>query len=338
MANMSKLKTVLGWTWAIFCGLGALAALVGAGSTASFGWRACGALSLLVCGAMSLPPLWQAIRKREIAVATWARWAIGFAAFLAYGQFLPSKNYERPAATASSGAEQSAQSSATSEKPKSLQSDELAQIEAKFEKGAVSPMSKDAYPKMYAKLGTAAFERANDLTRWAAVAIARSKKCSKLDDFGVSDDSTRKEIRWYGYCDGAKTVPQQFIVTEAQAIAARTAFDPKATADARAAAAKVAAVEQRQDRWKDFDEAAALTACDQTVTSSAVNRRSVDIAWGRDIQKDDETMRVIIERDFEAGNAMGGTISSRYRCELDGNTGRITKLMIRELTGWHKVL
>jgi hypothetical protein len=320
MANMSKLKTVLCWTWAIFCGLGALGALKSPGIG--------GAIALLICGAMTLPPLWKLIRDKGIAVPVWARSVAAIVAFSVFASMLPSNGKAPSTApfappTANGG---------------KAAPNELARIEAKIENGAVLQMTKAAYPKFYASLGSGAFDRANELTRWAAVAIARSEKCSKLDIFGVSDDSTRKEIRWYGYCDGANTVPQQFIVTEAQAIAARTTFDPKATADARAAAAKVAVVEQRQDRWKDFDEAAALTTCDQTVTSSAVNRSSVDIAWGRDIQKDDDTMRVIIERDFEAGNAMGGTISSRYRCELDGNTGRITKLMIRELTGWRKVL
>jgi len=317
---MQKLGAVLGWIWAIICCIAALGAISNPGIV--------GAVALLICGAMSLPPLWKFICDKGIAVPVWARSVAGIAAFSVFASMLPSNG--------------KAPSSAPSAVPTANGSDaapnELARIEAKFEKGAVSPMSKDEYPKMYANLGNAAFERANDLTRWAAVAIARSEKCSKLDLVGVSDDSSRKEIRWFGNCDGAIAVRQQFIVTEAQAIAARTTFDPKANADARAAAAKVAAVEQRQDRWKDFDEAAALTMCDEIVTASAVNRRSVDIAWGRDIQKDDDTMRVIIERDFEAGNAMGGTISSRYRCELDGNTGRITKLMIRELTGWRKVL
>jgi hypothetical protein len=318
--KMGKLKTVLGWTWAIICGLGALGALKSPGIG--------GAIALLICGAMSLPPLWRLIRDKGIAVPVWARSVAGIVAFSVFASMLP-KNGKAPSSAPSAVATANSGDAAPND---------LARIEAKIEKGAVSQMTKAAYPKMYANLGNAAFDRANELTRWAAVAIARSEKCSKLDLVGVSDDSSRKEIRWFGNCDGAIAVQQQFIVTEAQAVAARTTFDPKANADARAAAAKVAAVEQRQDRWKDFDEAAALTACDQTVTSSAVNRSSVDIAWGRDIQKDDDTMRVIIERDFEAGNAMGGTISSRYRCELDGNTGRITKLMIRELMGWRKIL
>lgn len=90
--------------------------------------------------------------------------------------------------------------------------------------------------------------------------------------------------------------------------------------------------------WEDFDETTAVTMCDQMVTATAVNRGSVDTAWRWNVSKDNTHGRATIERDFDAKNAMGGTISSRYRCVVDRTGSRVLGLSIRELDGWRKLI
>ena len=69
----------------------------------------------------------------------------------------------------------------------------------------------------------------------------------------------------------------------------------------------------------------------------AINSGSVDFAWRWDTERNPDTGIVTFQRDFDAQNAMGGTISSRYQCEVNADRGRVTKVMIRELDGWRTV-
>ena len=48
---------------------------------------------------------------------------------------------------------------------------------------------------------------------------------------------------------------------------------------------------------------------------------------------------MIFQGDFEAKNGFGGTISSRYHCEVDADHGsRVVKLRYRDGNGWHKLI
>lgn len=90
--------------------------------------------------------------------------------------------------------------------------------------------------------------------------------------------------------------------------------------------------------WADFDETWAVSQCDQLVAATAVNRGSVDTAWRWSVFKDNDKGQATIERDFDAQNAIGGTISSRYRCVVDRTGRRVLSLSIRELSGWRKLM
>lgn len=76
----------------------------------------------------------------------------------------------------------------------------LERAEAKIAPDAVMLMDKADYSKTYAKLGADQFNRANDLTRWAAVAAAEATNCERVELIGLSDQSTRKELQWYVEC------------------------------------------------------------------------------------------------------------------------------------------
>lgn len=90
--------------------------------------------------------------------------------------------------------------------------------------------------------------------------------------------------------------------------------------------------------WVDFDEPTAVVLCDQMVAATAVNRGSVKTAWRWTVSKNGTDGRATIERDFEAKNALGGEISSRYRCVVDRTGRQIIDLSVRELGGWRKVM
>ncbi|WP_447759003.1 hypothetical protein [Sphingopyxis fribergensis] len=196
-------------------------------------------------------------------------------------------------------------------------------------------MTKAGYPKMYKQLGPAKFDTANELMSWAVLAAANSKQCSEVTDIGVSDKSTRKAITWYVDCKNS----ERFMISEEQAIATRDQYDPSASPEAKARAAKVAVAEPKSARWKSFKEGDAVTACRTLVQSTMTNQRSFDAAWTWDSQKDDDTGLVTLQQDFNAQNGFGATISSRYSCVVNADQGsRIVKLSIREAAGWRKVI
>jgi hypothetical protein len=215
-----------------------------------------------------------------------------------------------------------------------LLAERLAAIEKKVIDGAVMPMSRKAFPKMYALLGKTRFDEANELTRWAAVAAAKSAQCPQIDNVDVSGKATSARLVWFTDCSNK----ERFMISEEQAKAARTEFDLKTKPEERAVAASMPIALPRSARWKDFKEADAVSQCDILIMRTAVNRSSVDTAWGWDTFKDDDTGHVTIERDYDAQNAFGATISSRYRCIFDADTKRVIGLSIREVTGWRKLL
>ena len=65
----------------------------------------------------------------------------------------------------------------------------LERAEAKIAPDAVMLMDKADYSKTYAKLGADQFNRANNLTRWAAVAAAEAPNCERVELIGLSDQS-----------------------------------------------------------------------------------------------------------------------------------------------------
>ncbi len=112
----------------------------------------------------------------------------------------------------------------------------LAEIEAKVTEHAILLMDRRSFSKTYDKLGKAQFANANGLMRWAAVSVAASDRCAKVEDIGVSDQATRMDIKWYVDCSN----DQRFMVSQEQAEAAKGRYDPTATPEARTAALKVA--------------------------------------------------------------------------------------------------
>lgn len=211
----------------------------------------------------------------------------------------------------------------------------LEQVSEKLDPDAVSLMTKADFSKTYAKLGKAQFDNANDLTHWAALAAAESDQCPKVDLVAVSDKATRKGIVWFADCSNG----ERFFVSEEQARAARDRLDPKASPDARTKAEALAIAEPKSARWKRFNEAEAVSACDLLTQKAMLVPGSFSTGWSRwAIDKNDDTGVVTIERDFKSENAYSMKINGRYRCLVDGDDGNVKGLSIREPDGWRKFI
>jgi hypothetical protein len=144
-----------------------------------------------------------------------------------------------------------------------------------------------------------------------------------FDKLSASNFSVPRTIRW--------------VVGIAALIGAGSQL-PKPAAAPMTEATKTAPTDSTVAMWADFDETWAVSQCDQLVTATAVNRGSVDTAWRWSVARNNEKGEATIERDFDAQNAMGGTISSRYRCVVDRTGRRVISLSIRELSGWRKLI
>lgn len=211
----------------------------------------------------------------------------------------------------------------------------LAQLEAKVSGDAVLLMERADHQTTYGRLGQVQFDRANELMRWAAIAAGESDACSRVETVAVSDQATREQIRWFADCANG----ERFMISQEQALAALGRYDPEASDEAKALAEATQVAEPASARWKNFDEATAVSACDLTVQNAMLVPGSFSTGVNRwAIDKNDETGIVIIERDYETDNAYGMTLNSRYRCEVNTDSGDLVGLSIREPNGWQKLI
>lgn len=97
----------------------------------------------------------------------------------------------------------------------------LEQLESRIVAGATTPMDRESFGDTYAKLGAANFGKANDLTRWAAVAAAEDADvCDRVAMINVSDRSTRENVVWFVDCENGERV----FIDQTQAEDARRRF------------------------------------------------------------------------------------------------------------------
>lgn len=94
----------------------------------------------------------------------------------------------------------------------------IEKLEALVGPDAILLMDREGYPDTYAKLGNQQFQKANDLTRWAAIAaVARGSACDRLELIGVSGQSSRERVAWYADCEnGARIFIEQPEAEEAK--------------------------------------------------------------------------------------------------------------------------
>lgn len=72
--------------------------------------------------------------------------------------------------------------------------------------GAVVAMRPDQWPDTYRDLGADAFHRANRIQPAMAELLARRSECDQLTYLGISGQSTRSELRFFGDCKNGRRV------------------------------------------------------------------------------------------------------------------------------------
>ncbi|MEM9500605.1 MAG: hypothetical protein AAF941_02045 [Pseudomonadota bacterium] len=340
MSIRERALKVLAWTWTVIAGLLALSLLV---EGVLFG-----SVALAVSGFASCPPVWSKLGDAGYSLSTRLRSTLGFGTFLV-GMFVTSSATEsiepRSQADAAQSQPDKALAVATAESsegqvvPAHLAS-AFSDIQEQVAEHAVIEMRPADYPKLHERVGNEAFERANALATWAAIAAASDPRCgSGVDLLAVSDTSTGDEIRWFGDCGNG----QQIKINEGAATETRDLWtNPNATlADVTGRASRPVTLSANALAVQELDtsdKAEFLGKCERAVATTLTSRGSFDPAWSYDYRTHSEEGQVSIVREFDADNALGGTISSQYECVIDAHTRSLVRLRIQEPTGWRTLL
>ncbi|WP_430427880.1 hypothetical protein [Parasphingorhabdus sp.] len=200
----------------------------------------------------------------------------------------------------------------------------LAQIEAKILPDAVAPISKDQYTKLYQKLGPAPFEKANELSRWAAIIAASSTRCDKVEIVEVSDKSEPDHIEWFADCKNG----ERYEIVDFQAEEEMRSWE--GTEDY--SKPLLERVKPNSDKLESLPEWKAVSICDETAQAVLKSKNSYDPSGQYDFSKHPTSGRVTIVRGFDAENSFGGTVSSEYRCLL--NATSLIEFSVKEPNGW----
>ncbi len=293
-----KLGRAIAWIWAVFAGVGGIGIYTSGETSAG--------LLCLVSASFAFPPLWDAIASRGLRIPTWLRVIGAIATFSFAGSYLPSPETEPDALT-------------------------LSEVEAKIGKSAVTEMSRADYGETFNRIGAEAFDRANELAKWPAVTAALSPRCDTVEIAAISDQATPDQLQWFVDC----TNGERFMINETEAVATRDRFD---NVDSDEASAVIPSEVSEQDaKSKDFGietEAIVVGACDRAVAEALNAKSTFDPAWRYDYQELLTNGRVSVARDFEAENAFGGVVSSRYECLVEVEGMKLISLRVKEPTGW----
>lgn len=315
--------TAVGWGVAVVLGVAALPFL--------FSITAIG-VAFAIAALIALPPVWDHLRTKGLSVSVAPR-AAGVAIMVALG-VLAWPWHVSPFGVVPDNLAATATDEPEAPIEKTDDGDQqVAEIRGKVADDAVIAMTADQYPDFYRQLGAARFNEANELSRWAALTTAQSDDCPTVTGVGLSDKATREALRWFVDCSNG----ERFNIREDQVAAFRAENDPEADEGVRTLAKAAPAVAPVSSRWKGFNDVYAISACDRLVQSTMQNPRSFETDRRWEDRRDPETGQVQFERGFRA-DAYIGTINSRYRCDVNADSGRITGLSIREATGWKKVL
>lgn len=211
----------------------------------------------------------------------------------------------------------------------------LEQMTAKIDGFALQPLDRKYDPTGYAKLGKRVWGTSNDLRRWAGIAALQNDSCKAVSAIAVWERATRSQLAWHVVCGD----DERFVISEAQARSIKARLDPNATEAERTKYGAVSAIAQPMSAvFANFDAASAVVACDNVMEQASVDKGSYDAAWSWDEARDEEAGQAIISREYSAKNAMGGTISGKYRCVLNAADGSVMSLTTSDAFGVHTVL
>lgn len=197
--------------------------------------------------------------------------------------------------------------------------------------------SRADYPKLYSQLGKAAFEKLDDLEPGALYAAAESNQCDMVESVGVSDSSLKGAVRWFVDCRNGN----RFMVTQDQALGALVRRNSRrmALADlAESCTTSTVAMCSATSAQKNASEAEIVSACDILLNRAVVSPSTLDVASRWDYAISDKPDTLVVQRDFDSQNSFGAMIRSRYHCEVNAASGRITKFVVQGPMGAQKII
>lgn len=161
---------------------------------------------------------------------------------------------------------------------------------------AVTKITQNGYPKLYAQWGGDWVNKINSMTPKAAEVIAQNPSCDKVDLVDISTERSvaRKKIVFYGDCING----QRFYVSDIEIAAG-------------------APVQSKQDKTAGISDAAALEAC----VTSVKNRLNYPSTFSQSIFSSGvyraPTGNLVAEFDFKAKNAFNLELKHHVRCVID---------------------
>lgn len=212
--------------------------------------------------------------------------------------------------------------------------DTLKAMTAKINDIALEPLDRKYDPEGYAKVGKRVWGTSNELRRWAGLAALQNDSCKAVSAIALWERATRSQLSWHVVCDN-----ERFVISEEQARSVRAQLDPDATdADRKKYAAAVETAQPMSAAFANFSVARAVVACDNVMEDASVDKGSYDASWSWDEARNEENGQAIISREYSAKNAMGGTVSGKYRCVVNAADGRLVSLTAEDAFGVHTVL
>lgn len=109
----------------------------------------------------------------------------------------------------------------------------LAGAQGTIQPGAIDLMSKEQYPKAYAKWGSGGFKKINQLMKPAAEIILKSNDCKALETIALSDersDPKKKKIVFFADCKDQQKNYVRYYITEDEILSKITPASDKAAA------------------------------------------------------------------------------------------------------------
>lgn len=233
------------------------------------------------------------------------------------------------------GAANTSEVSAETPKPTAVsKADLLKAMDAKISEIALMPLDSKYDPSGYTKLGKRVWDTSNELRHWAGIAALQNDKCGGVDAIAVWEGATRSQLSWHVVCGD-----ERFVISEAQARSAKAHFDPNTTpVDGKARAGAIQIAQPMSAAWTNFNEQEAVDACEKLMLEASVNRKSFETSGDPQIARNEETGQATIVRDYSGANAMGGTLSGKYKCVVSAVDGAVVSLKGRDALGDHKVI
>ena len=130
-----------------------------------------------------------------------------------------------------------------------------------------------------------------------------------------------------------------FLIPEDQARSIYAQFSPDATLeDKQRYAALITVAQPVSAMWRSFDTDLAVVTCERVLASASVSQRSFEGSGKWSVSRDEEAGIAVIERQYNADNAFGATLTGTYRCTFDASGQRVTGLVAKDFAGLHRVL